>query len=104
MLEEDVALKCQIDSGSLLRHRICNLLLTSESCMAGATVPPEVLQDVSGCKLLASAFGFGLVQYDLVGCPSFSYIKVFETFWRKMDSWMHSKPVFKRFNRSPFCT
>lgn len=51
-----------------------NLLLTSESCMAGATVPPEVLQDVSGCKLLASAFGFGLVQYDLVGCPSLSYI------------------------------
>ena len=78
------------------------LLLTSESWMAGATVPPEVLQDVSGCKLLASAFGFGLVQYDLVGCPSFSYIKVFETFWRKMDSWMHSIPVFKRFNRSRF--
>lgn len=50
------------------------LLLASESWMAGATVPPEVLQDVSGCKLLASAFGFGLVQYDLVGCPSFSYI------------------------------
>ena len=72
--------------------------------MAGATVPPEVLQDVSGCKLLASAFGFGLVQYDLVGCPSFSYINVFETFWKKWTPgfWMHSIPVFKRFNRSCF--
>lgn len=53
---------------------------------------------------------FWLLPLVLVWCSTIwldahlfhTYIKFFETFWRKMDSWMHSIPVFKRFNRSRF--